>query len=110
MSTNQSKKWYEPILDWFKLNGATYIADFLMKYGGTYIKSVIGGIPGTLAVLIFKWIIVPFIKRFKSQLKNDAEGKKEWEKFNEVLNKPDVTHDEVTNAEDDFFNRPPVKP
>lgn len=77
-----------------------------MKYGGTYIKSAIGGIPGYLAVVMFKYIVVPFLKNFKKDLIIDAESKKKLQEFTASIYKDGITHEEFSAAGDNFLDRP----
>lgn len=107
MSESQStKKWYEPIVDWLKLNGGTLVADWLMANGGTYIKSLGLGFWGFLIGVAYKWIALPIIRHYKNQIKNEAAAKPILEAHEAIINKPEVTHEEVTASEDNFFNRP----
>lgn len=94
------------MVDWLKLNGGTTIANAVMTYGGKYLATLVGGFWGKIIQLAFKHVIIPFIKKFKKHLVIDSEAKQEIVKFEEVINKPGVTHEEFTAAGDDFYNRP----
>ena len=107
MSESQStKKWYEPIVDWLKLNGGTFIANWLMANGGTYIKGLGLGFWGFLLGAAYKWIAIPIIRKWKKHNENVAAAKPILEKHEEIIHEPGVTHDEITESEDNFFNRP----
>lgn len=108
MSESQSttKKWYEPIVDWLKLNGGTYMADWLMANGGAYIKGLGLGFWGFVLVKAFKWIALPIIRKFKNHLKNEAAANEKLDVLIPIITKPGVTNEEIIAAEDDFFNRP----
>ena len=111
MSENQAPaKWYQiffaSVVAWFKLNGGTYIANLIMKYGGTYIKSAIGGIPGTLALVIFKYVVVPFLKNFTNDLIIDEEARIKLKEYVASIRKKGITHEEFINAGNNFFDRP----
>lgn len=101
-----TKKWYESILDWIKFSGPQTILDMIMKYGGSYLTKAIGGFWGTVVSLVFKWIITPILKRLKTRSINASDAKEKLDEHTAIINKPGVTHDEVTKSEDNFFNRP----
>lgn len=103
---SQSKPWYKPALDWLKLNGGDYITGMIMKYGGDYLKTLVGGFWGKVILLAYKWIALPIIKRVNQHIKNERAAKPKLEHLNEVIQNPNSTNDEIIAAEDDFFNRP----
>jgi hypothetical protein len=100
------KKWYESILDWIKFSGPQSLIDLIMNYGGSYLAKAIGGFWGTVVSFVFKWVIMPVLKRLKNRSINAGEAKEKLEEHVAIINKPGVTHDEVTKSEDNFFNRP----
>lgn len=112
MSENQSTnpKWYQTFLkalvDWFKINGGTYVANLIMKYGGTYIKSAIGGFGGKLAVVFFNYVVVPFLKTWTGDLIIDKVANKYLKEYMSFIRKKGITHEEFINAGNNFFNRP----
>lgn len=67
------------------------------------------GFWGWILKVVFKVVkkkIIVVAERIDENIENKKEANQELEKFNEVANKPNVTHEEITKAEDDFFNRP----
>lgn len=99
-------KWYELILDWLKANVGIKTLQFVSDNGGTFIIKNIKGFWGKIAGLVWKWLIIPLVKRLINHIENKKEAKEELEKLKEVLNKEEVTNEEIIKAEDDFFNRP----
>lgn len=105
-STKNTTAWYDPIVDWLKLNGGNALLDLILKYGGNYVASLAGGFYGWILKVVFKHIVVPFIKHTKKHIERVQDGKEELVKLNEVINDPTKTNPEVVAAEDDFFTRP----
>jgi len=106
MSESQSNKWYKPILDWLKLNGGDYVSSLILKYGGDFIKSAVGGFWGKVLFLAYKWIAVPLVKAYAKHKKNNIIAKEKLERLNEVIKNPSSTNADIIAAEDNFFNRP----
>lgn len=69
----------------------------------------VSGFWGWILKVVFKVVkkkVVKSAAQLDENIENKKEAKDELEKFNEIANKPNVTHEEITRAEDDFFNRP----
>lgn len=102
MSESQSKKWYEPILDWLKLNGGQATIDFILANGGTWIATAIGGFWGKVVSLFYKILALPLLKRLRNKLQNEAEEKEKLEKYKEEISK-EQTDEERVKSESDFL-------
>lgn len=105
-STKTTASWYDPIVDWLKLNGGNALLDLILKYGGSYVASIAGGFYGWILKVAFKHLVIPFLKHAKKHIENVQDGKEELAKLNEVINDPTKPNSEVILAEDDFFTRP----
>lgn len=103
---SQSKKWYSPILDWLKTNGGNYILGLIAQYGGSWVKTTFSGFWGTVILLAYKYIALPIVKKAQRYLKASSEAEKKEEAYNEIVKKPDATHEDLIKAGDDFFTRP----
>ncbi len=107
MSENQStekqatKKWYEPVVDWFKLYGDKSI-DFILKNGGSYLATKIGGFWGVVVKYSFDWVIEPALKFWKNKIINTAKEKEKLEKFKEEIKK-EQTDEERIKSDSDFL-------
>lgn len=97
----ESKKWYEPIVDWFKANGNKAI-DYIMEYGGTYIASQVSGFWGVVVKYAWQYVITPLLKYYRLLIKNKAEEKEKLEQFKEEIKK-EQTDDERKKSESDFL-------
>ena len=102
---SQSRKWYEPILDWLKTEGGEYILTFILKKVSLWITSNVASFPAKIYILLFKYLVMPYLKYGKNFMVNSLDAKLELNRFVKIINKEGVTNDEIIDAEDDFFDR-----
>ena len=84
------------------------IANIVTTAISGFLKSV-PGFWGWILRVVFGRVddkIVEIGKQADVNVENKKEAKDKLGTFNEATNKPNVTHEEFTKAEDDFFNRP----
>lgn len=98
---NQTKKWYEPILDWLKLYGERLL-DWVLNNGGYFIASKLTGWKGTAAKYIYDWVVNPLAKYWRAYFKNVREAKEKADNFKEEISK-EQTDEERKKSESDFL-------
>lgn len=84
------------------------LAILITNFISTFLSTA-SGFWGWVLKYIFKGVKKKVIEKAQvidENIENKKEANEKLEQFNEVANKPDVTHEEFTKASDNFFNRP----